>query len=306
MDVQEVREARGKGVVAFAKFCQDRNFYNNCLFCFLEGEDDFKYYSSRIEKYAQYDYGEIIHYNCCGRKEVLKAYDLIKNKKIYDRVNKIFLIDRDYFPLRQTKKDIYQTPCYSIENFYISSKCFSKILNREFGINVSDADYQKCINDFEKRKEEFHKKILFFNAWLYYQMNMQQKKQDHRICIRDYKIAKLFSSIEIDELKSKFTIDLSFLKKEFPNAYNVRLSTIEKICHLFNKNNCQQLFRGKFELDFLSRILNSLKIKNQNGTYFTTKRTSVELEPHTNLLSSLSEYADTPNDLILFLEEHKK
>ena len=55
MDIQKVKDARNKGVVAFSRYCQEKKKYRDYLFCFFEGEDA-KYYFPRIEKYSGYEY----------------------------------------------------------------------------------------------------------------------------------------------------------------------------------------------------------------------------------------------------------
>ena len=304
MDVQKVRDARTKGVSVFAKFCQQKEHHQDCIFCFFEGED-IKYYRSRIEQYTFYPYNKIIHYYCGGKKEVMKAYQLIFDKKEYDGVNKMFFIDRDYLPLEHPLEDVYQTPGYSIENFYTSSTCFSRILTKEFGLNTIDCDYQKCMDDFLKRQKEFHHETLFFNTWLSYQRKLEEKNHEQRVMLSGFKIAKWFSSLSIDLVKVKNTINLEFLKQHFPNSYEIDQNLFDLEYQFFYHQDCQILFRGKFELDFVSKILDSLKAKNREGNYFSSHLPGIHIDPNGNTLSILSEFADTPLDLIEFLGKHK-
>ena len=44
--------------------------------------------------------------------------------------------------------NIYQTPCYSVENFYTTIDSFSRIINREFGINSIEDDFAGCVADY--------------------------------------------------------------------------------------------------------------------------------------------------------------
>ncbi len=67
MDIQKVKDARNKGVVAFSRYCQEKKKYRDYLFCFFEGEDA-KYYFPRIEKYSGYEYTKIIHCNGVQRE----------------------------------------------------------------------------------------------------------------------------------------------------------------------------------------------------------------------------------------------
>lgn len=304
MDIQEIRDSRNKGVVVFAKFCQERRHHKDCLFCFFEGEDS-KYYSPRIEKYTNYDYEKTINYNCGGRKEVMKAYQLICGKTEYADTNMMFFIDRDYDPLTETLKNVFQTPCYSIENFYTSSSCFARFIVREFGVNPIDEDYQMCISDYLSRQSEFHEETFFLNVWLSCQRKLEKKYGQKRIILSDYKISRLFSTIAIDKVAVRQPIDISLLKQHFQSAYDVLDSELETEYNFYNQSNQQQLFRGKFELEFLRKIIESLKLKNKENTYFHTHYNCVYVDANVNTISTLSEYADTPECLIEFLRNHQ-
>lgn len=58
---------------------------------FFEGEDA-KYYFPRIEKYSGYEYTKIIHYNCGGKKGVLKALNLVEKNRDEIYTAKAFLL----------------------------------------------------------------------------------------------------------------------------------------------------------------------------------------------------------------------
>lgn len=305
MNVQEIRDARNKGVVAFTKFCHDKQQHDDCIFCFFEGEDS-KYYCPRIEHYTKYAYEKIVSYNCGGRKEVIRAYNLIKDKIEYADVNKMFFVDRDYVPLSQELKNVYQTPCYSVENFYTSLDSFSRIINREFGINTIEDDFAKCVADYCQRQTEFHSETLYLNAWLSGQRKAEDQFHLKKITLADYKIGKLFSEISIEKVTTKDPITKTLLLQQFSSAYNVSDEDIAKEVTFFQSGNQQKLFRGKFEIDFLRKIITSIKEKNRDSTYFQTKRECVYVDPNVNTLSTLSSYADTPECLVRFLEEHQQ
>lgn len=305
MDVQEIRDARSKGVVAFTKFCQDKQQHDDCIFCFFEGEDN-KYYGPRIEKYSQYTYDKIVSYNCGGRNEVIKAYNLIYGKTEYESVNKMFFIDRDYVPLDQELTDVYQTPCYSVENFYTSIDCFSRILNREFGINTIEYDFQKCVTDYCQRQIEFHGETLYLNSWLAGQRKAEDQFHLKKITLADYKVGNLFSEISIERVASKEPIVKTLLLQQFPSAYSMSDEEVAEEVAFFRNEDPQKMFRGKFELDFFKRIINSIKERNKRGAYFQIKRKCVYIDSNVNTLSSLSSYADTPECLIRFLTEHQR
>lgn len=80
---------------------------------------------------------------------------------------------------------------------------------------------------------------------------------------------------------------------------------IEKKIEYFKQGGMGKLFRGKFEIEFLKKIIDSLKAKNKTGGYFSQKYTSVHIDPNINILSALADYADTPQCLIDFLKQYQ-
>lgn len=115
----------------------------------------------------------------------------------------------------------------------------------------------------------------------------------------------MFSTIAIDKVAVRQPIDISLLKQHFQSAYDVLDSELETEYNFYNQSNQQQLFRGKFELEFLRKIIESLKLKNKENTYFHTHYNCVYVDANVNTISTLSEYADTPECLIEFLRNHQ-
>lgn len=304
MDLQKVKDARNKGVVAFARYCQEKKKYQDYLFCFFEGEDA-KYYFPRIEKYSGYGYNRIIHYNCGGKKGVLKALSLVEknNDEIYTA--KAFFVDSDYDTTKYNNSLLYQTPCYSIENFYTSERAFSKMLNREFGINTTEKDFLKCCSDYSQRQQEFHDATIYINSWLACQRMNEEAEENHKIVLSDFKISKLFSEMTIDSIVSKEEIKREKLEELFPDSKNIEEHEIERKIEYFKCGDMGKLFRGKFEIEFLKKVIDSLKAKNRTGGYFSKKYTSVHIDPNVNILSILQDYADTPQSLIDFLKQYQ-
>lgn len=304
MNIQKIKDARKKGVVAFTRYCEEKNKFPDNLFCFFEGED-IKYYSLRIEKYSGYSFDKIIKYTCGGKKGVLTARRLITNNCVEDTVKKAFFIDSDYDRIKYNDVDLYQTPCYSVENFYTSSVVFGKILCREFGMNTTESDYIKCINDYKKRQQEFHVETTFINAWLACQRFQEESDDEHRVVLSNFKISRLFEEISIEKVCISDHIDQNKMVEIFPNALVVETDELNKELEYFQKDNFGEKFRGKFELEFLKKIIVSLRQKNKDNCYFSQKYECVRIDPNVNPLSSLADYADTPDNLVSFLERYK-
>jgi Protein of unknown function (DUF4435) len=92
---------------------------------------------------------------------------LITTHKEYDKYKKAFFIDRDFNPsLPAHNPPIFETPCYSIENLYVSFDVFKAILINEFHLSeVSDSAFETCLTLYMKMQNEYHDAIMLFNAW---------------------------------------------------------------------------------------------------------------------------------------------
>ncbi|HJI86365.1 MAG TPA: DUF4435 domain-containing protein [Ruminococcus bromii] len=294
MDLEMVRGARKASVVAYTRYCQEKVRYKDCLVCFFEGEDK-KYYLSRIVQYTGYDYEHIISYECGGKDGVIYNYNKI-DKNIG---NIAFFIDRDFIPSGINGFNLYETPCYSIENLYTSISAFRRLIITEFGLNPDDDDTKKVCCDYEKRQQEFHSIMLPLNAWLECQRTDLGNYQ--KLSLADFKINKIISKADIDSIEIRPNISVDTYYQLFPEAGVVDNEVLNNKIEFYKHANQSMLFRGKFEFEFLQNIIKSLVLKNKNKEYFTTKRKAVNIQVS---LSSISTYADTPDDLICFLKQH--
>lgn len=304
MDIQKMRDARTKAVVVFTKFCQSKDRYDSDLFCFYEGED-IKYYESRVEEYTGKSYTNIVSFDCGGKNGVLKVRKLIKGKNVYDNVKKAFFVDKDYFATDIEDRELFETPCYSVESFYTSKTAFERLLKRGFGINVYEEDFTKCVNDFLSVQKQFHQYLIELNAWLKCQRKEEMKKGKRNIELSEFKVAKFFEKISIDEIKVKKYLDSETLYEIFPQAIKIGEKELAEEILLMEGCNQQQDFRGKFELEFLKKIVGDLRAKNKANSYFQEHRECVKLDPNVDTLMQFNQCADTPETLKVFLEQYK-
>lgn len=299
MSLELMRKERGTYEAIYLEFLNSRKYYKTYAFCFYEGEDG-KYYDGRIrQKFSD----KIMTFSVGNKKEVLKLLDKIKEAGLYEDVCTMFFVDRDYDVSRVGyNEDLYETPCYSIENLYVQQDCLLKILQSEFSINEIDEDCKKCLQDFRCREKEFNNQILEFNSLVY----LRRKKSDSN---SNFKFGSIKTShlvkIEINKItkspKYNETIEgikqkLQFAEEEIELAKN----------ELIEQGSFSSNFRGKNQLDFFVEFINKLKMINDKGGYFSTKHNGIHINITTNRLSELSQYAITPPSLELFLEKHRK
>lgn len=291
---EKLRGDRKKGSVAYLRFTRCYKQEKTALFCFFEGEDS-QYYGIRIDLIAQpqKDY----YFTCQGKTEVLRTYRLITEKEYYNYANTAYFIDRDFdqsisntLPQKDHNK-IYETPCYSIENFYTSIECFKNILRRGFNLEEDDEDFDQCLQLYQNSQTEFHQNIGLLNAYIAC-LRENQEKLNLKSCKLDN-----FIKIELDKIEATYTIDT--LKTQFNSQSPPPEDRIYLKLNKLRSQNCQKSFRGKFEIEFLRKFLEKLR---ENSQAYCSKKLKAKFTINSaNLLSDLSQYADTPDCLKAYL-----
>lgn len=292
-----MRREREKYGAIYIQFVNNRQYYNTHAFCFFEGEDG-KYYNPRIN---QKFYDKFFAYTVGNKKEVLKLLHKIRREGIYENVCTMFFIDRDYDESKATlDDDLFETPCYSIENFYVQRECMIQILQSEFGLNMIDDDCKKCLSDFDSREREFNNYILEFNALALLRRKKSESnsniafgsiKTSHLVNV---KINGIYKSEKYDETIRKIKEELDFEETELDAAKQ----------ELIRRGDFSLNFRGKNQLDFFVEFIRELKKLNSQGDYFSTKHNNIHINITSNRLSELTQYAITPQTLDDFLKRH--
>lgn len=293
----QMRSERDKFIAVYMQFVNNRKYYDSHVFCFYEGEDG-KYYDPRIRNL----FGEKMYtYRVKNKKGVLALLDKIRNANMYNHVCMMFFVDRDFDEsLQGTDEDLYETPCYAIENLYACEECMKKILQSEFGLNSIDDDYKKCMNCYKTREKEFDNIILEFNALLC----LNKSVSNHSVSFQSIETSQLADiSLESVGHAHKYSDVINLIKKKL----EVNDEAVEDMKNrLMDKGNYSMEFRGKNQLDFFVIFVMKLKEANNNGTFFDFKHNCVHIHLDKNRLSQLSQYAVTPKGLIDFFGKHKE
>lgn len=297
LSLEQMRAKRNVGEAVFKKFTEAQDRFETHAFCFFEGEDG-KYYNSRIEKYCNSNF---ISFVAGNKKEVLKVMQMIKGAHLYNHVCTMFFVDRDYDEsLKGTDKDLFETPCYSIENLYAQEATLIRILQSEFGLNIIDSDYDKCIRTYRSRLSEFNQIIFYFNAIVKYQHQYEPEVKCQFSSVKTTHLAhvsvdKVVKSDHHDKEIRKLTDSLHATSKQL-NEIETELQKEKQPC---------LILRGKNQLDFMVSILKIFKELNATGEYFSCRLPRVHITITENRLSELSQYAVTPPELIEFLNAHR-
>lgn len=312
--------------VIFKEFMSFYRHHENKVIFFLEGDDDIDYYLNKIEnKFGKYD-NKWVEMSCAGRSNVIKIInDLHEHTKQEYRDCKHFgIIDKDYNETddNQYPKKIYITPCYSIENFYVSKDFFKKVVNFKFYLNGREdgnSDFQRCLDNFELVRNDFIDKILELDKYLRCNRIMYDLKAiDSKINARELKLGKLldiaFTGVE---LKSNI---LDFMGKKVEDFNSEALKESNDFYQGKSHDELAMLIRGKFMFYFITQYLSKLRNDNlnKNPKIFVDSsendqkkgRDRVKMQKtklsfnveNPDLFSVLSDYADNPKCLAEFLD----
>lgn len=299
LSLEKMRKERRTYESVYMKFVNSGKYYKSHAFCFYEGEDG-KYYDSRIRQKFE---DKFITFKVGNKKEVLKLLERITSTNLYDKVCTMFFIDRDYDVSKSDyNQDLFETPCYSIENFYVKHECLTNILQSEFGLNIVDEDYKKCLQDFKVREREFNESVLEFNALVF--LRRQKSESNSNYSFSSLKTSRMIK-VDVDKIvkANRYEETIKGIKEQLEiEQYEIENAKKE----LEEKGDYSNNFRGKNQLDFFVEFIKKLKQLNDDGGYFSVKYNNIHINLTSNRLSELSQYAVTPSELENFLERHKK
>lgn len=294
ISLKDMRSERDISQAVYIQFLMDRKNSKTHIFCFYK-EEDGKYYNPRIEQ----KFDKYFCYEVKNKMEVLKLLDRLTSTDLYSDTYMLFFVDREYENGLNNKEELFETPCYSIENLYVQKECLGNVLQLKFGLSETDKDYEKCLHDFELRENEFNSQILEFNALAYlrrekeYSTFFDSIETSNIINVKVDKVSQLprYNKM-INKIKEKYKFnvkEIEYAKKELINNGNVTLN-----------------FRGKNQLHFFVEFIKDLRRLNNIGGYFSGRWNNVNIDITKNCLSELSQCALTPHSLDVFLEKHKE
>ena len=299
--LDELRASRDKPQVAYQEFALHTRKGKDGLFCFFEGKDN-DYYIPRIKRFTD-RYHPIL---CGGREKVLKVHELIAIHSEYDKYKKAFFIDRDFNqPLANKSPQIFETPCYSIENFYVSESVFKEIMiNKFYFSEVSDPSFQVCLNLYRERQKEFHQATILLNAWYACLIDRRNSTGEQTGVNLEDKLPKNFICLSLDIVSANY--DLDKIKQTFPNASVISENELETKIAQFS--NCQQhkVFRGKYEMQFLIAFIELIQQDSLQAKKYVPQKTKFAFKQRlTNeqAIDIFSSYAETPKSLEEFLQK---
>jgi len=304
--VERLRSERSSVSVKFMEFMKAVSNNRSILVCFFEGEDE-KYYSVRIAMIRpDLKWSGI---NCGGKSNVVALKNKINLHRQYKDCRVLFFIDKDYddHEFLAGPHDIYVTPCYSIENLYVNTDTFRRILTAELGCPefcTKTEDYEKAIELFNLRLADFCDSLKYFNTWIKAHRLMEKNNSAlGKLNLNNIKITDLVK-ITLSTVTTQYDTDK--IENLFPDSKNVESSSYAEAEEYFSNGDAVLLFRGKQQLEFLRVMVGKLKeelCKSDSNVFQIKKNIKLNLTK-ANVLSELSQYATTPECLRNFLTKY--
>lgn len=258
-------------------------YKDNVIYCVVEGYD-LPYYNPRIEAISGRKC-EFIQAN--GKRNVLDLHNIIKKRSEYSKLKLLYFVDRDYDLNDSVPNDIYLTPGYSVENFYVSYDSFCKILEGIFHIDIANPKFKLCKELFYKRSNDFLLAVRDFCAW--YKL-IRSKGEVPPIELGESFPSK-YAKIETFGIHRE-NYSLKDLNNEFPHLSNIPIKQFESEL----KNINLMSVRGKYVLQFMECLIQFLVQDSKKGKIYSDKKIEFEANRKT-LLIRLSPFADTTDCL---------
>ena len=281
------------------------SIFPDYLICFFEG-DDSKYYGPRLRNKIDDLWASV---TCNGKRIVIELYQLISKHTDYRDARVAFFVDRDFDnPLdAKYRNRVYETPCYSVENLYTTQNTFKRILKHEFAIlDYGDSEelFKKVLSAYELTVISFHEKILPLNVWIKAHRERASAAKLARLNLQNVKFNKLIQ-VTIGDVKALY--EVAKLKVLFPDAHDFSSKELGEVEKFFGGKDLSQEFRGKYQIGFLRAFIGKLKGALQDPSFMPSKchcKPKLSLNLSTvNILSELSQYAETPECLEKFITD---
>ena len=262
-EVQEINRMTVEGMEAVAAstdttpltFYQSNKMTPKCLFCFVEGKNDTDYYQPKIKSIYGDNY---LFIKCNCKKIVLSMYDQIYVSD-HSTQKLAFFVDRD-FDESISRPGLYETECYSVENYYVYPSAFSEFLQYCIRIDKDTPEYNKAMAYYYQEFEKFHTASLQLNAWI-----AQCREKDHRSeMVYIDSLGDSYPSVFFDicfggEYKQQY--NLSVLNSYFKANPAITQDELDKKTSEFTGINYFKALRGKYELHYLYHLLIDLRAK---------------------------------------------
>lgn len=297
--VEEFKEIRDKSVsTAFMDFNNAVTNHPDALFVFYEGQDN-DYFYPRIERYSSLDVEPI---NCRGKEKVISVYKIVVAKSEYSKYRKGFFIDKD-FDLNADSflSDFYITSGYSVENYYLSDNCMELLLKQKFNFHTGDSLLIQIMADYRKMRQQYFDATLLYNMW-YCAIRRKYGNTIKDICLGT-KMPSGFITCDFSKSDATQNYLLTSIEEKFPafSSYPVTSTELNE-AENYIKQDLIKNSRGKFAMRFMLSYISYLQQLFNNDPKYAKYKRNITIS-YDNIMSILSPYADTEQNLIDYIQK---
>jgi hypothetical protein len=225
------------------------------LFVFFEGHEDLAFFMPELRRSSEQAALSIKSFVCRGKRIVLKLVPTVR-RRIDQPWRALFFVDKDVddFLGTQTRKDpfIYETKCYSIENYLVSEKIFGLIWTELLRLSDSDPRLGKIEQLYKAAHKRFVRSMTPLMAWSIY-----HRKHGRRPNLKNLDLSKFFR-VTANGLLIKEKGFLNLLDRQCGIKTPTRSwRSIKLIAQQLQKHEPKIYIRGKFELWFFVQFVKS-------------------------------------------------
>lgn len=298
--VDELRRARARHAVAWVEFQHAHARESNGLFCFYEGYEDIQYYRARIvNRLGLSTSDEPLDFVCNGKKGVLRLRELTRDTR-FSGARLAFFVDADFDDNADVSAldDVYITPCYSIENFFVSPDVMRRILRAEFrfpeGVGTVET-VEGLVVCFRDRMNEFLAATAALNEWIFH-----ARRDNTELNLDDLKLLDLIDFRSVP-MRVQYSLESSVLHgRVLPN-----FSPCGGTCSIQRLEHERRwaTFRGKYLFEYMLYFVRELAGRRGPCSNLLPPKTRTVLTiSDASALLTLSSYADTPACLTDFID----
>lgn len=238
------------------------------VYAFVEGRDDYSYYTQAIEAVLPDDWDVDVW--PAGNKDAVLALHRELDWDRFSRDRVLLFVDRDLADFLAEKhprsKNLYVTPHYSIENDLVTRSCCKSLLNEVCGLGrcLTQDEMDVILGLFDEELERFSKYIVQIMAWV-----LAWRRNEHRPCLNDVQIAHLVT-INAGKVIVRRRPDgkrglTSYLQGRLKMPTRGLAAARDAALNDFDGVPFKKYVRGKYELWFLWAFVTSI---HENAGHF--------------------------------------
>lgn len=232
---------------------------DNAVAAVVEGKD-YQYYGYHIRTNNFVPTKSVSSVNTHGRHNLISLIDYLVDKG-EQLSNMLFFLDNELPSQRFENSYCFVTSVNSVENYYVSTSAFSKLIENHTSISKKYSEF--LLKKFEDSLQVFNNSMIDIGIFLDTCLKMGL---DPKLKKFDIKIFFNFQNLKIVPAENSFSKLLDYFVVRCDDVTQTKLKTIinetkKEIC----QNEKMKYVRGKYAMSFLQYFLSAIKKSEQNS-----------------------------------------